>query len=102
MYSVRFNNRLLKAFEPSRALHQGDLLSTYQFLFVVDGLSQILQPKRSQKEKTNTSQVPHNLAQKALKWHECVVMRCPIYALLETGASGSNGSSLICNPVVFD
>jgi hypothetical protein len=42
-YSVHFNNVLLDSFQSSRGLRQGDPLSPYFFLFVVDGLSRILQ-----------------------------------------------------------
>jgi hypothetical protein len=42
-YSVRFNGELLEKFTPSRGLRQGDQLSPYLFLFVADGLSQLLQ-----------------------------------------------------------
>jgi hypothetical protein len=42
-YSVHFNNVLLDSFQSSRGLRQGDPLSPYLFLFVVDGLSRILQ-----------------------------------------------------------
>jgi hypothetical protein len=42
-YSVHFNNVLLDSFTPSRGLRQGGPLSPYLFLFVVDGLSMILQ-----------------------------------------------------------
>jgi hypothetical protein len=42
-YSVRFNNVPLEPFKPSHDLRQGDPLSLYLFLFVADGLSQLLQ-----------------------------------------------------------
>jgi hypothetical protein len=42
-YSVLFNNVLLYSFQPTHSLCQGDPLSPYLFLFVVDGLSKILQ-----------------------------------------------------------
>jgi hypothetical protein len=42
-YSVRFNNVHLDSFVPTRGLHQGDPLSPYMFLFVVDGLSKLMQ-----------------------------------------------------------
>jgi hypothetical protein len=42
-YSVHFNNVSLESFEPTRRLHQGDPLSPYLFLFVADGLSNLLQ-----------------------------------------------------------
>jgi hypothetical protein len=41
-YSVHFNNVPLEPFTPSHGLHQGDSLSPYLFLFVADGLSQLL------------------------------------------------------------
>jgi hypothetical protein len=42
-YSIHLNNVSLEPFKPSRGLCQGDLLSPYLFLFVVDGLSKLLQ-----------------------------------------------------------
>jgi hypothetical protein len=42
-YSIRFNGTLLDAFQPTRGLRQGDPLSPYLFLLVVDGLSKVLQ-----------------------------------------------------------
>jgi hypothetical protein len=41
-YSVKFNGALLEAFSPTRCLRQGDPLSPFLFLFVVDGLSALL------------------------------------------------------------
>jgi hypothetical protein len=41
-YSVKFNGTLLDSFAPSRGLRQGDPLSPFLFLFVVDGLSALL------------------------------------------------------------
>jgi hypothetical protein len=41
-YSVQFNNVPLEPFKPSCGLWQGDPLSPYLFLFVVDGLSKLL------------------------------------------------------------
>jgi hypothetical protein len=42
-YSVHFNNIPLDSFKPLCTLPQGDPLLPYLFLFVADGLSQILQ-----------------------------------------------------------
>jgi hypothetical protein len=42
-YSVRLNGVLLQKFVPSRGLRQGDPPSPYLFLFVVDGLSRLIQ-----------------------------------------------------------
>ncbi|XP_010229884.1 uncharacterized protein LOC100821562 [Brachypodium distachyon] len=41
-YSVKFNGKLLESFAPTRGLRQGDPLSPFLFLFVVDGLSALL------------------------------------------------------------
>jgi hypothetical protein len=41
-YSVKLNGALLEAFTPTRGLRQGDLLSPFLFLFVADGLSELL------------------------------------------------------------
>jgi hypothetical protein len=42
-YSIRFNNVPLEPFTPSHGVCQGDPLSPYLFLFVANGLSQLLQ-----------------------------------------------------------
>jgi hypothetical protein len=42
-FSAKFNGTLLEAFSPTRGLRQGDPLSPFLFLFVVDGLSALLQ-----------------------------------------------------------
>jgi hypothetical protein len=42
-YKVKFNENLLDSFSPSWGLRQGDPLSPFLFLFVVDGLSTLLQ-----------------------------------------------------------
>jgi hypothetical protein len=47
-YLIRFNNVLLESFAPSHRLCQGDPLSPYLFLFVVDGLSKLLQKEMNQ------------------------------------------------------
>jgi hypothetical protein len=44
-YSVRFNGVATPPFSPSRGLRQGDPLSPYLFLFVADGLSQLIHRK---------------------------------------------------------
>jgi hypothetical protein len=41
-YSVKLNGAILDAFAPSRGLRQGDPLSPFLFLFIVDGLSALL------------------------------------------------------------
>jgi hypothetical protein len=41
-YQVKFNGSLLDSFSPSRGLRQGDPLSPFLFLFVADGLSNLL------------------------------------------------------------
>jgi hypothetical protein len=41
-YSVRFNGIVLSPFHPSRNLRQGDRLSPYLFLLVVDCLSALM------------------------------------------------------------
>jgi hypothetical protein len=42
-YLVHLNSVVLEPFKPSCALRQGDSLSPYLFLFVVDGLSKLIQ-----------------------------------------------------------
>jgi hypothetical protein len=44
-YSIRFNGALSAPFAPSRGLRHGDPLSPYLFLFVADGLSQLINRK---------------------------------------------------------
>jgi hypothetical protein len=41
-YSVKFNGALLESFTPTRGLRQGNRLSPFLFLFVADGLSELL------------------------------------------------------------
>lgn len=42
-YAVKFNGKLLERFSPTRGLRQGDPLSPFLFLFVVDSLSALIQ-----------------------------------------------------------
>ena len=44
-YTVRFNGVMSAPFSPSRGLQQGDPLSSYLFLFVADGLSNLIKSK---------------------------------------------------------
>lgn len=44
-YSLKLNGTILDSFAPSRSLRQGDLLSPYLFLFVVDGLSALIEER---------------------------------------------------------
>ena len=44
-YSVRFNGSASPPFSPTRGLRQGDPLSPYLFLFIADGLSQLIHRK---------------------------------------------------------
>ena len=41
-YTVKFNGTLLESFAPERRLRQGNPLSPFLFLFVADGLSELL------------------------------------------------------------
>jgi hypothetical protein len=47
-YSVRFNGTVLSPFFPTRGLRQGDPLSPYLFLFVVDCLSVLMKHSERQ------------------------------------------------------
>ena len=42
-YSVRFNSMETESFTPARGIRQGDPLSPYLFLMVVEGLSCLIQ-----------------------------------------------------------
>jgi hypothetical protein len=59
-YKVKFNGNLLDSFLPSRGLRQGDPLSPFLFLFVADGLSNLLQC-----EVNNNNIVPVRICRRA-------------------------------------
>lgn len=49
-YSVRLNGNMLEPFYPTRGLREGDPLNPYLFLFIADGLSNILQRRRDERQ----------------------------------------------------